>query len=156
MQDNKKNSIIVYTDGGCHGNPGPGAWSYYIQTCSRNLAIANSEKDTTNNRMELKAAISALSFILSNNNWNDKHIVLYSDSMYLINGITKWIHNWKKHDWFLKSNKKSDVKNSDLWKSLDNLNSNLDVEWKWIKGHNGNKYNEFCDKLCQDKISEIQ
>lgn len=153
MLNENKNNIIIYTDGGCHGNPGPGAWACYIQVGLRYLTLSDSKIETTNNRMELSAAIGALNAVIKSSNWNTKHIILYTDSMYLINGITKWIVNWKKLGWIKGHH---DIKNIDLWKQLDLLNSKLDIEWKWVKGHNGNRYNEFCDWLCQEKIAKIE
>ena len=107
---------------------------------------------TTNNRMELMAAISALNSIAKNELWKNQHIAVYSDSQYVKNGITSWIQNWKKNGW--KTSAKKPVLNKDLWIQLDSVYNLLDIEWKWVKGHAGVKYNEICDELCNMEMDK--
>ena len=132
----------VYTDGACSGNPGPGGWGATIRMNEETFDINGGEKNTTNNRMELTAAIKALEYI-------DKsyEITLFTDSSYVKDGITKWIHNWKKNNW--KTASKKPVKNCDLWEELDTLHNDRNVEWKWVKGHDGDPGNERADELAR-------
>ena len=132
--------IIVYTDGGCSGNPGPGGWGIVVIANGEARQLSGGEKITTNNRMELTAAISALSVIQNTPSFNGKKIIVNIDSQYVKNGITVWIKSWKQKGW--KTADKKPVKNQDLWQQLDKLNSNLNVEWNWVKGHAGIEYNE--------------
>ncbi len=149
-----EDSVVIYTDGGCHGNPGPGGWGCVILADSKKTELSGGEKQTTNNRMELSAAINALYFVNQNENLKNRNIIVYSDSQYVRNGISSWINNWKKNGW--KTAAKKPVLNKDLWISLDGLYSNLKVDWHWVKGHAGVKYNEFCDSLCQKEISKFE
>lgn len=144
--------IIVYTDGGCSGNPGPGGWGIVVIANGEARQLSGGEKITTNNRMELTAAISALSVIQNTPSFNGKKIIVNIDSQYVKNGITVWIKSWKQKGW--KTADKKTVKNQDLWQQLDELNSNLNVEWNWVKGHAGIEYNEICDQLCQKEIAK--
>ena len=144
--------IIVYTDGGCSGNPGPGGWGIVVIANGEARQLSGGEKNTTNNRMELTAAISALSVIQNTPSFNGKKIIVNIDSQYVKNGITVWIKSWKQKGW--KTADKKPVKNQDLWQQLDELNSNLNVEWNWVKGHAGIEYNEICDQLCQKEIAK--
>lgn len=144
--------IIVYTDGGCSGNPGPGGWGIVVIVNGEARQLSGGEKITTNNRMELTAAISALSVIQNTPSFNGKKIIVNIDSQYVKNGITVWIKSWKQKGW--KTADKKPVKNQDLWQQLDELNSNLNVEWNWVKGHAGIEYNEICDQLCQKEIAK--
>ena len=144
--------IIVYTDGGCSGNPGPGGWGIVVIANGEARQLSGGEKNTTNNRMELTAAISALSVIKNTPSFNGKKITVNIDSQYVKNGITVWIKGWKQKGW--KTADKKPVKNQDLWQQLDELNSSLDVEWNWVKGHAGIEYNEICDQLCQKEIAK--
>ena len=144
--------IIVYTDGGCSGNPGPGGWGIVVIANGEARQLSGGEKITTNNRMELTAAISALSVIQNTPSFNGKKIIVNIDSQYVKNGITVWIKSWKQKGW--KTADKKPVKNQDLWQQLDELNSNLNVEWNWVKGHSGIEYNEICDQLCQKEIAK--
>ena len=144
--------IIVYTDGGCSGNPGPGGWGIVVIANGEARQLSGGEKITTNNRMELTAAISALSVIQNTPSFNGKKIIVNIDSQYVKNGITVWIKSWKQKGW--KTADKKLVKNQDLWQQLDELNSNLNVEWNWVKGHAGIEYNEICDQLCQKEIAK--
>jgi len=142
--------LTIYTDGGCSGNPGPGGWGCVILDGEKETLLSGGEKSTTNNRMELMAAISALSAAARNPEWNKRKIHMYSDSQYVKNGITSWIKSWKKNGWLTSA--KKPVLNRELWEELDELYSSLTIEWSWVKGHAGIKYNEICDQLCQKEI----
>ena len=131
--------INIYTDGSCSGNPGPGGWAAVILYQDHETIISGFEANTTNNRMEILAAIRALQQIKNNSIIN-----LFTDSNYLKNGITSWIHNWKKNNWINSQKKK--VANQDLWSKLDELNSNLIVNWNWVKAHENNFYNNLADE----------
>ena len=146
--------IIIYTDGGCHGNPGPGGWAIVVIADGVAKQLSGGEKMTTNNRMELMAAINALSVIKNSAGFSERHVIVNIDSQYVKNGITSWIKSWKAKGW--KTADKKPVKNQDLWVMLDSLNSGLDVEWKWVKGHAGVEYNELCDSLCQAEIAKFE
>lgn len=139
----------IYTDGACSGNPGPGAWAAIIfkkenNTTKKNI-IFGKELYTTNNIMELKAIINAL----ENLDINSK-IYIYTDSMYAINGITKWIKNWSSNDW--KTSKNNKIKNQDLWKKLQKLSTKFNIRWNHVKGHSGNKYNEEVNEIARSNI----
>ena len=139
---------IVYTDGACSGNPGPGGWGATIKIDRETFEIYGGEDNTTNNRMELIAAIKALEYL------NESYeITLYTDSNYVKDGITKWIFNWKKNNW--KTSSKKTVKNSDLWIQLDAIQEKRKVNWNWVKGHSGNIGNERADELARMGIEEI-
>ena len=153
MEELNTNDVVIYTDGGCHGNPGPGGWGCVIIADQKEIELSGGQKDTTNNRMELMAAISALNAVYADENLKSRHIAVYSDSQYVKNGITSWIVNWKKNGW--KTANKKPVLNKDLWIALDDVYSKLDIEWKWVKGHAGIKYNEICDALCQQEIQKL-
>ena len=134
--------IKIYTDGSCLENPGNGGWAAIINDNGNIKKISGREKNTTNNRMELMATISALSDMKTKN-----EIELYTDSQYVKLGITEWINTWIKNSW--KTSKKEDVKNKDLWVELYNLNQSLDVNWNWVKAHAGNPLNEEVDLLAK-------
>ena len=134
--------IKIYTDGSCLTNPGNGGWAAIIIKEGENKEISASEKDTTNNRMELLAPINALKTMNQN-----EQIEIYTDSKYVKLGITEWINKWVVNNW--KTSKKKDVKNKDLWIDLYNLNKSLDVKWNWVKAHAGNKINEKVDLLAK-------
>lgn len=148
------NEIIVYTDGGCSGNPGAGGWGIVIIADGIAKQLSGGEAMTTNNKMELSAAIAALSVIKNTPSFAGRHITVNIDSQYVKNGITVWIHSWKKKGWVTAD--KKPVKNKELWLQLDELNSVLDVTWNWIKGHAGIEYNEVCDQLCQAEIKKYK
>lgn len=152
--EHTENDIIIYTDGGCSGNPGPGGWGAVIIADGNEKRLSGGEKLTTNNKMELTAAISALTEIAGNGRLKNRGIRLYSDSQYVKNGITSWIENWKKNGW--KTAAKKPVLNRELWQKLDSLNSTLSVSWNWVKGHAGITYNEICDSLCQTEIQKYK
>ena len=138
---------IVYTDGACSGNPGPGGWGAIIIDEKKNqINLSGREKLTTNNRMELTAPIMALKKIKKSS-----EIIFYTDSTYLKNGITIWIENWKKNGW--KNASKKPVKNKDLWVALDKAAEKKLIFWKWVKAHAGNKFNELADKLATEAIN---
>ena len=138
--------IKIYTDGSCLKNPGNGGWAAIICTDNEVKKISGSEKDTTNNRMELMATINALKEVNS-----EDLIEIYTDSKYVKNGITDWIHNWIKNNW--KTSNKEDVKNKDLWVQLHDLNNNSNIKWNWVKAHTGNPLNEEVDLLAKKAAS---
>lgn len=142
--------IDIFTDGGCSGNPGPGGWAYVLIKNGEMLTYASgSSAQTTNNIMELSAVINALeSAILM----EFGEINIYTDSQYVKNGITTWIISWKKNGW--KTSSKDPVKNRELWEKLDNLNGRIKVNWCWVKGHAGIKYNEMCDSLVRKEMQK--
>ena len=130
----------IYTDGACSGNPGKGGWAAIILDEESQSSISGSENKTTNNRMELMAPIMALKKIK-----NKSEIIIYTDSRYVKDGITEWIKKWKINNW--KSSNKKPVKNKDLWVKLDNSCKKHKVNWKWVKAHAGNKFNNLVDQL---------
>ncbi len=144
--------VTIYTDGGCSGNPGPGGWGIVVIYNGEARELSGGEKNTTNNRMELTAAINALSVIKNTPDFKSLPITVNIDSQYVKNGITVWIKSWKAKGW--RTADKKPVKNQDLWIQLDELNSVLNVKWNWVKGHAGIKYNEICDRLCQKEIAK--
>jgi|TARA_B100001939_G_scaffold321055_1_gene310409 ribonuclease HI len=142
--------IKIYTDGACSGNPGPGGWGYVVVENGKLHSSNGSESQTTNNRMELTAAIKALESARK-----DESLYLYTDSTYLQKGITEWIVNWKKNNWITSS--KKPVSNKDLWIKIDQLNHELDIEWKWVKAHQSDNsddtfYNNMADELATGAI----
>jgi ribonuclease HI len=140
--------IDIYTDGACRGNPGPGGWGALLIYKDADKAIYGGEIDTTNNRMEMTAIIEALKIVKM-----DCNITLYTDSKYVMDGITKWLPNWKKKGW-ITSNKKP-VKNKDLWQILEEIISTHNIEWQWVKGHAGIPGNEKADELANQGIDEL-
>ena len=134
--------IKIYTDGSCLENPGNGGWAAIINDNGNIKKISGSEKNTTNNRMELSATINALKNIITK-----EEIHIFTDSQYVKLGITEWINKWVKNDW--QTAKKEDVKNKDLWIDLYKLNKSLNVKWNWIKAHAGNSLNEEVDLLAK-------
>ena len=143
---NKK--VEIYTDGACSGNPGPGGWGVLIQLDNKNIELSGGDNETTNNRMELMAAIKALEKMNK-----DCKINLYTDSNYVKDGITKWISNWKKNNW--KTANKKDVKNKDLWIRLYAAIEGKDITWIWVKGHAGNAGNEQADYLARSALEKL-
>lgn len=139
--------IKIYTDGACSGNPGKGGWGALIQENDNEKKLSGSELNTTNNRMELTAVIRALE------HYDEaKEIEVFTDSKYVMQGITEWIKNWKNNHW--KTSQKKDVKNKDLWVLLDTVSAKHDVKWSWVKGHAGDYGNEIADKLATQAILE--
>lgn len=141
-----ENIVEIYTDGSCYGNPGPGGWAALYLWKGKLKEISGFKADTTNNQMELTAAIEALKNIK-----RDIKIKLHTDSLYVKQGITEWIYGWLKNDW-----NKGKVKNKELWIELHKLNRQFKVEWFWVKAHNGNIYNEKVDKLAKKEIENHQ
>lgn len=146
-RQSKNAPVTIYTDGACSGNPGPGGWGALLQSGSREKEIYGGEDLTTNNRMELMAAIKALEAMRPG---YSGPITIWTDSVYVKDGITKWIIGWKKRGW--KKADKKPVVNMDLWKTLDALNADRNVEWKWVKGHAGVEGNERADELARRGI----
>ena len=137
--------ITIYTDGACSGNPGPGGWAALLKFGQHEKELFGSEPETTNNRMELTAAFEALKALKE-----PCQIDFYTDSEYLKKGINEWIVNWKRKGW--KTAAKKAVKNQDLWKALDEVIQEHQINWHWVRGHAGNKYNERVDKLAREAI----
>lgn len=146
--------IIIYTDGGCSGNPGPGGWGIVVIADGIAKQLSGGEKLTTNNRMELTAAITALQVIRNTTGFAQRPVKLHIDSQYVKNGITTWIKGWKSKGW--KTADKKPVKNQDLWVQLDALNEGLNINWIWVKGHAGIEYNEICDQLCKAEMDKFK
>lgn len=134
-------SIKVYTDGACKGNPGPGGWGVYIMFNNEEKDLYGGNPETTNNQMEMQAALEALKYLKD----KDEIIKLYTDSNYLRQGITEWIHKWKLNNW--RTAAKKPVANRDLWIEISDLNEKMNVEWNWVKGHAGDPGNERADQL---------
>ncbi|MEN8106452.1 MAG: ribonuclease HI [Pseudomonadota bacterium] len=141
-------SVEVYTDGACRGNPGPGGWGVLLRYKGNEKTLYGAETETTNNRMELMAAIQALESLT-----RQCKVKLTTDSQYVQKGITEWLPNWKKRGW--KTAAKKPVKNADLWRRLDQAVSEHEVEWHWVKGHSGHPENEQADALANQAIDEL-
>mgnify|MGYP001265310939 CR=1 FL=1 len=141
--------IKIYTDGACIGNPGPGGWAAVILTEEDKKEIFGGEKITTNNRMELTATIKALEYCIDNEGVQKslKLIRIFTDSIYVKDGITVWINKWEKNNW--KTADKKNVKNIDLWKKLRELTNSNNIQWNWVKGHSQDSLNELADKLAK-------
>jgi ribonuclease HI len=141
-------TVIIYTDGACRGNPGPGGWGVLIEYGELSKQLYGGDVSTTNNKMELTAAIMALKEIKE-----PCEIILYTDSKYVLQGIEEWIHNWKKRGW--RGANKKPVKNIDLWKELDELRDKHNIKWNWVKGHSGDPGNETADMLANRGIDDL-
>ncbi len=141
-------TVIIYTDGACRGNPGPGGWGVLIEYGEVSKRLYGGDVSTTNNKMELTAAIMALKEIRE-----PCKIILYTDSKYVLQGIEEWIHNWKKKGW--RGANKKPVKNIELWKELDELRDEHNIKWNWVKGHSGDPGNETADMLANKGIDEL-
>ena len=137
--------INIYTDGACSGNPGKGGWGVVILDNNKEIFLNGGDQITTNNKMELTAAIKALEYFETK-----KNLIIYTDSKYVKDGIESWIINWKKNGW--KTSTKKIVKNKELWMQLDDLINKHNVNWKWVKGHSGLEYNEKADELARKYI----
>jgi ribonuclease HI len=141
--------VIIYTDGACSGNPGPGGWGSVLESEGRVKEISGGESLTTNNRMELTAVIEALKQLKLK-----CKLIIYTDSEYVKNGITSWIKKWAVNGW--KTADKKEVKNKDLWIQLNNLTQGHTIDWRWVKGHSGVPGNERCDLLARQEIERIK
>lgn len=141
--------VQIWTDGACSGNPGPGGWGAVLRYGETEKELSGGERATTNNRMELMAAISALEALK-----RETHVRLHTDSKYVMDGVTKWIHGWKRNGW--KTADKKPVKNDDLWRRLDTANAAHKVEWIWVKGHAGDVMNERADALARAAIETVR
>ena len=141
-------NIEIFTDGACKGNPGDGGWGAIIRINDHEELIWGGEKETTNNRMEMMAAIKALEYLKESS-----ALTLTTDSGYVKDGITKWLQNWKKNEW--KTAAKKPVKNKDLWQELDVQSSRHAISWKWVKGHSGHRENEIADMLANRGVEEL-
>ena len=142
--------VEIFTDGACLGNPGAGGWGVILRYNQVEKEISGGEPDTTNNRMELTAVISALEALKETCN-----ITLYTDSRYVMDGIEKWIFSWKQNGWKT-ANKKSAVKNVELWQKLDELQAKHQIRWVWVKGHDGHPENERCDALARQAATQFK
>jgi ribonuclease HI len=140
--------VLIYADGACRGNPGPGGWGAWLKSGEHEKELFGGDKLTTNNRMELTAVIQALAVLTQRSK-----VVVYTDSEYVKNGITTWIHGWKKRGWKTADNKP--VKNMELWQHLDQLNASHSVEWRWVKGHSGDPGNERADRLANRGVDSV-
>ncbi len=144
-----KKSIVIYTDGACSGNPGPGGWGAILMSGAHRKELSGGESDTTNNRMELMAAISALEALKQ-----PSQVDLYTDSAYVKDGISKWIHGWKKNGW--RTADKKPVKNAELWQRLDLARARHVIDWHWVKGHAGHPENERADELAREGMAPFK
>jgi ribonuclease HI len=140
--------VVIYADGACRGNPGPGGWGAWLKSGEREKELFGGDKLTTNNRMELTAVIEALSSLKQR-----CKVTIYTDSAYVKDGITGWIHNWKARGW--KTASKQPVKNVELWQRLDALNAAHEVHWRWVKGHSGDPGNERADELANRGVDSV-
>ena len=141
-------SVILYTDGACRGNPGPGGWGVWLRYGEHERELCGGEWETTNNRMELMAAIQGLSVLSS-----ACQVQLFTDSKYVLQGITQWMPDWKKRNW--KTAAKKPVKNVDLWKELDEQVARHQIDWQWVKGHSGDPGNDKADELANRGIDSL-
>ena len=141
--------VEIFTDGACRGNPGPGGWGVLIRGFNKEKTLFGGTPETTNNRMELTAAIEALSALK-----RPCRVRLTTDSQYVRKGITEWISGWKRNQW--RNSQKKPVKNADLWKQLDTLAETHQIDWRWVKGHSGHPENELVDQLANKGIDELK
>lgn len=139
--------VEIFTDGGCRPNPGKGGWAAILRYGDRERELSGGEANTTNNRMELTAAVRALETLK-----RPCHVVIHTDSEYLKNGITAWLPQWKRNGW---KRREGMLKNKDLWQRLDELTREHAIEWKWVKGHAGHPLNERCDELATEAIARL-
>lgn len=141
--------VVIYTDGACKGNPGPGGWGAWLRSGGHEKELWGGEDQTTNNRMELTAVIESLAALKA-----PSRVTLHLDSEYVRNGITSWIHNWKRRGWRTASNQA--VKNVDLWQRLDALTQAHQIDWRWVRGHAGDEGNERADALANRGVDEVR
>ncbi len=144
----KKVDVEIYTDGACRGNPGPGGWAALLRTGKNELMVNGAEPDTTNNRMELRAAIEGLATLK-----RSSVVSITTDSQYVKQGVLSWVEKWKLNGW--KTASRKDVKNKDLWQELDELNNMHEVSWYWVKGHSGHAENERVDQAANLAIDSM-
>ena len=147
--DGEGNPVVIYTDGACSGNPGPGGWGAILMAGPHRKELSGAEPVSTNNRMELIAAISALEALK-----RPSQVELYTDSQYVKNGIMSWIHGWKRNGW--KTADKKPVKNAELWQRLDKARGAHKIDWRWVKGHAGHPENERADELARMAIASMK
>jgi ribonuclease HI len=141
--------VIIYTDGSCKGNPGPGGWAAILNYAGREKELSGAEEMTTNNRMELRAAVEALKILT-----RSCQVDIFTDSQYLKQGMTAWIYNWRRNGWL--GAEKKPIKNQDLWMMLDELAGKHQVEWHWVKAHNGHEFNERVDQMAKQAILTLK
>ncbi|MGI9421882.1 MAG: ribonuclease HI [Hyphomicrobiaceae bacterium] len=146
MTDQTRPEVTIYTDGACSGNPGPGGWGVILISGPHRKELCGGEPETTNNRMELMAAIAALEALK-----RPSSVTLYTDSTYVRDGITKWIVGWRRNGWRTAARKP--VKNAELWQRLDTAQQRHEIDWRWVKGHAGHPENERADELARSGIS---
>ena len=149
MTERKPAPVMIYSDGACSGNPGPGGWGAILIYGGHRKALKGGEAETMNNRMELMASISALAALKRHS-----HVELYTDSAYVKNGISQWIHGWKRNGW--KTADRKPVKNVELWQQLDELRAKHDISWHWVKGHAGHPENERADELAREGMAPFK
>jgi ribonuclease HI len=149
MSASRKPHVVIYTDGACSGNPGPGGWGAILMSGPHRKEISGGEANTTNNRMELFAAIAALEALK-----RPSQVDLHTDSSYLRNGITQWIHGWKRNGW--RTADRKPVKNAELWQRLEEATHRHQITWHWIKGHTGQPENERADELAREGMAPFQ
>ncbi|MHA7833025.1 MAG: ribonuclease HI [Algiphilus sp.] len=142
-------TVEIYTDGACRGNPGPGGWGAVLRHGAHEKTLCGGEAETTNNRMELMAAIQALEALKS-----PCEVTLYTDSVYVRNGITEWLDGWRRRGW--KTASKQPVKNRELWQRLDAAAQRHRIDWRWVRGHSGNAGNEHADQLANQGLEQAQ
>ncbi|NUM53272.1 MAG: ribonuclease HI [Candidatus Hydrogenedentes bacterium] len=140
--------VEIYTDGGCQPNPGTGGWGAILRYRDKERELSGAEPNTTNNRMELTAAVRALEALT-----RPCEVIMHTDSEYLRNGITSWLPSWKRNGW---KRKEGALKNVDLWQRLDELASQHHIDWRWVKGHAGHEFNERCDELATAAIATLR
>ncbi|OHV11890.1 ribonuclease HI [Kushneria phosphatilytica] len=148
MSKDKTTEVVIHTDGGCRGNPGIGGWGAVLRFGDHERLLSGHEAHTTNNRMELTAAIRSLEALK-----RPCHVAIWTDSEYLRNGITRWIHGWRKNGW--KTAARKPVKNAELWQALWDQTERHDIEWHWVKGHSGHQENERADRLANEAMDAL-
>jgi len=149
LADSGVKKVVIHSDGGCHGNPGPGGWAAVLTYGKHSRELKGGVPATTNNRMELQAAIEALQILKE-----PCQIDFYTDSQYVRQGISQWIAGWKRNGW--RTSSKQPVKNADLWRELDTATSRHHIQWHWVKGHAGHAGNERCDELANEAIAAVK